>query len=215
MARLTYQPHGGALQGSPFVNVASKLRCVATARATGQRCKAIRVRGHSCCRMHGGGAAAVKRYREELHSICTHKRRGKMRAGRLEWLVQRLAKTDRNRPRAYSVGHERAFAAEAERLMGAVSQKGATALARAIHAVAVAIRPYRPVDCLIASARLALGWVETRRDIERVMLAQEFVAVLGADAVERKQVGGMLTPVLGWRGCNFEAREADLPIGEH
>ncbi|WP_142114558.1 hypothetical protein [Bosea sp. AK1] len=185
------------------MNVAPKLRCVATARATGQRCKAIRVRGHSCCRMHGGGAAAVKRYREELHAICTHKRRGKVRAGRLEWLVQRLAKTDRNRPRAYNAGHERAYAAEAERLMGEVSQKGATALARAVHATAVVARPYCPVDCLLASARLALGWIETRSDIERVMLVQEFVAALGANAVERERARAMLAPVLGWRGCNF------------
>lgn len=203
--------HGhGLLRESPFVDRPPELRCVAVARVTGQRCKAIRVRGHSCCRMHGGGAAAVRRYREELHAICTHRRRGKVRAGRLEWLVQRLARTDRNRPRAYSAGHERACVAEAERLIREVSQRGAMAMARAVHAAAVAVRPYRPVDCLIASARLALAWGETCRDIERVMLVQQFIAALEVDRSERQRLKELLVTVLGWHSVEFRNEDTKL-----
>lgn len=152
--------------------------------------------------MHGGGAAAVKRYRAELHAICRHQRRGRVKAGRLEWLLQRLAKTDRNRPRAYRASHERTCSAEAERLMREASQKGVTALARAVHRAAVAVRPYRPVDCLIASARLALAWAQTRHEVERVMLVQEFIAGLDVDALERERATELLAPILGHRTVN-------------
>lgn len=198
---MRYLHHGGALRESPFADRPPELRCIATARLTGQRCKAIRVRGHSCCRMHGGAVVAVRRYREELAAIVAHTRRGKPRAGRLEWLVQRLARADRNRPRAYSDQYERAYATEAERLMSEVSAKGATALARAVHAVAVTVRPYRPVDCLIASARLAAAWELARDNFERFILVQEFIGVLGAEVVERERIKTMLAPILGARNC--------------
>jgi hypothetical protein len=199
MARMRYLPQGGALRESPFVDRPPELRCVATARATGQRCKAIRVRGHNCCRMHGGAVVAVRRCREELAAIVAHRRRGKPRAGRLEWLVQRLARADQNRPRAYSAQHERTYATDAEDLMREVSAKGATALARAVHSAAVAIRPYRPVDCLILSARLVLAWVETRHDVERLMLVQEFIGAFGVDQAERQHCEAKLAAVLGAR----------------
>ncbi len=86
--------------------------------------------------------------------------------------------------------------------MREASQKGVTALARAVHRAAVAVRPYRPVDCLIASARLALAWAQTRHEVERVMLVQEFIAGLDVDALERERATELLAPILGHRTVN-------------
>ncbi|CAH1653520.1 hypothetical protein BOSEA31B_10941 [Hyphomicrobiales bacterium] len=105
--------HGnGWLRDSPLMDKPPELRCVAISRSTGQRCKDIRVRGHTCCRAHGGGAEVVRRYRAELADICAGRRAGRVRAGRLAWLIQRLARTERNRPRAHDANYERANAAE-------------------------------------------------------------------------------------------------------
>lgn len=164
------------------------------------------MRGCNHCRMHGGGAVAVRRYREELAAICAHKRGGRPRAGRLEWLVQRLARADRNRPRAHSAKYERANSAEAERLMREVSAQGATALARAVHAAAVELRPYRPVDCLMASARLALAWGQTRHDVERTILVQGFIGALALDQDERQRCEGVLATALGRRSVMVGSR---------
>ncbi|MGX1743804.1 hypothetical protein ACWIEX_19815 [Bosea sp. NPDC055353] len=87
--------------------------------------------------------------------------------------------------------------------MQEVSENGATALARAVHAAAVSLRPYRPVDCLMASARLALAWGETRHDAERVMLVQEMASSLGVDTEERMRLWELLVPVLGYRAVKF------------
>lgn len=197
--RVPSQGHGLLRSESLFAHTPPELRCAKIIRRTGQRCKNIRVRGANCCRMHGGGTVAVKRYREEVAAICAYKRGGRPRAGRLEWLLQRIARADRNRPRKHNPNYERVNAAEAERLMREVSENGATALARAVHAAAVSLRPYRQVDCLIASARLALAWGGTRHDAERVMLVQEMASWLGVDTEERMRLGELLVPILGYR----------------
>lgn len=199
MLTLIARPHGGALRAeSPITHTPPGMRCIAVARATGQRCKAIRVRGHSCCRMHGGSVAVIKRYREELKAICAKPAR-RRRLGRLEWLLARLARAERNRPRAYDSSYESKHEAEAERLLREVSVRGATELCRRVHPAALAVRPYRPVDCLIASAQLALRWTETRHDIERVMLVQEFLSALALDQEERVRCEEMLAVALGPR----------------
>lgn len=84
------------------------------------------------------------------------------------------------------------------------------AMARAVHAAAVAVRPYRPVDCLIASARLALAWGETCRDIERVMLVQQFIAALEVDRSERQRLKELLVTVLGWHSVEFRNEDTKL-----
>lgn len=178
---------------------------MARARATGQRCKAIRVRGHTCCRMHGGSAAVIKRYREELAAIIKAPARPRKPA-RLEWLLTRLAKVERNRPLAHSTKYERRHAAEAEGLLAEVAAKGATALARAVHQAAVTLRPYRTVDCLMVSARLALAWGQTRRDIERMILVQEMAGSLGLNADESARLRELLAPVLGCRAVVVRSR---------
>lgn len=153
--------------------------------------------------MHGGGTVAVKRYREDLAAICEHKHAGKPRAGRLEWLLRLLARADRNRPRKHNPDYERANAAEAERLIREFSKNGATALARTVHAPVVSSRPYRQVDCLMTSARLALAWHGTRHDAERVMLVEEMASWLGVDTEERMHLGELLVPILGYRAVEF------------
>lgn len=68
--------HGLLRSESLFAHTPPELRRVKVICRTGQRCKNIRVRGANCCRMHGGGTVAVKRYRELLAAICAHKRGG-------------------------------------------------------------------------------------------------------------------------------------------
>jgi hypothetical protein len=77
------------------------------------------------------------------------------------------------------------------------------AIMRRVHPAAVSVRPYRPVDCLMVSARLALAWGETRSDIERVMLVQTFIAALDVDELERQRVTEVLAASLGPRSVKL------------
>ena len=128
-----WRSHQGSLMRLP--------KCGARTRK-GIPCKRVAVKGAGRCQLHGGGGILLQRYRNELASARSVRRR--------EWLLERLGRASQNAETKYLasgkwVREARARAAELEpKILAAIREGQCTreVLARWLGAVAQ-IRPYR------------------------------------------------------------------------